>query len=77
MPGARRGFQNNNRNDIAHMNLGFFAVLKHVDISNKTQLSAGQNSCDIHLVSQLRRVDPSLWICPIYFLKAAFYGPMV
>jgi hypothetical protein len=35
MPGARRGCQNNNRNDIAHINLGFFAVLKHVDISNK------------------------------------------
>ena len=32
MPGARRGCQNNNRNDIAHINLGFFAALKHVDI---------------------------------------------
>ena len=37
MPGARRGCQNNNRNDIAHINLGFFAVLKHVDISNESQ----------------------------------------
>jgi hypothetical protein len=44
MPGARRGCQNNNRNDIAHINLGFFAVLKHVDISNiYAELTAHQN----------------------------------
>jgi L-cystine uptake protein TcyP (sodium:dicarboxylate symporter family) len=34
-PGARRGYQNHNRNDIAHVNLGLFAVMKPVDTSNK------------------------------------------
>jgi hypothetical protein len=47
------------------------------DTSNKVQLSEGQNSCDIRLVSQLRRVDPSLWICPFYCPKVAFFGVMI
>jgi hypothetical protein len=32
---------------------------------------------DIWMVSKLSRVNPSPWICPFNFLKAAFFGSMV
>ena len=42
------------------------------DSSNKTQLSAGLEICDIRLVSQPRGVNPSLWICPSEGPKTEF-----
>jgi hypothetical protein len=38
-PFARLGCRNSNRNDIVHINLGFFTVLKPVNSSNKKQLT--------------------------------------
>jgi hypothetical protein len=41
------------------------------------QLSEGPDFYDIRLVSQLKRVKPSPWICPFYCPKAAFFGTTV
>ena len=50
---------------------------KYPDISNKSVDIKSEICLDIRFKSQLRGVNPSLWICPFYCLKAAFFGPTV
>jgi len=52
-------------------------VSKNTYISNKVQLSEGQNSCDIPLIPQLSRANLSLWIRPFNLFTAPFFGPMI
>jgi hypothetical protein len=45
-----------------------------LDISNNSVDINSENYFDIRFKSQLRGVNPGLWICPFYCHKAAFFG---
>ena len=53
-----------------------FNILKPF-ISNISVNISSENCLDIRFKSQPKRVNPSLWICPFYYPKAAFFGPMI
>jgi len=53
------------------------AITTIPDISNKSVDIKSENCLDIQFISQLRGVNPNLWNCPFYCLKAAFLGVMI
>ena len=60
----------NNKNQVSCVLIFADTVNISVDISS-------ENCLDIRFISQLRGVNPNLWICPFYCLKAAFFGPTI